>query len=156
MESNRLYHYLFKYVFLIAGLSIMIIPVISFVFPDNVEINGETGSTDSITTFIMGLIGLLLVLVFFVIKDKFAIVELRNQTITIKQNGEERTLNWLEVDSVSQIQFIQPPLYKLKTKESEETIWFNTEPKFVSINGFTSDLSEMGDLIAKKKRELGL
>jgi hypothetical protein len=134
----------------------MIIPVISFVFPNSVEINGETGSTDSFTTIIMGLIGLILVLVFFVIKDKFAIVELRNQTITIKQNGEERTLNWLDVVSVSQIQFIQPPLYKLKTKDSEETIWFNTEPKFVSINGFTSDLSEMGDLIAKKKRELGL
>jgi len=134
----------------------MIVPVISFVFPDSVEINGETGSTDSVTTVIMGLIGLLLVLVFFVIKDKFAIVELRNQTITIKHNGEERTLNWLAVDSVSQIQFIQPPLYKLKTKDSEETIWFNTEPKFVSVNGFTSDLSEMGDLITKKKRELGL
>jgi hypothetical protein len=134
----------------------MIVPVISFVFPDSVEINGETGSTDSFTTIIMGLIGLILVLVFFVIKDKFAIVELRNQTITIKQNGEERTLNWLDVDSVLQIQFIQPPLYKLKTKDSEETIWFNTEPKFVSVNGFTSGLSEMGDLITKKKRELGL
>lgn len=156
MESNRPYHYLFKYLFLVAGLLVMIVPVISFVFPDSVEINGETGSTDSFTTIIMGLIGLILVLVFLAIKDKFAIVELRNQTIKIKQNGEERTLNWLDVDSVSQIQFIQPPLYKLKTKDSDETIWFNTEPKFVSINGFTSDLSEMGDLITKKKRELGL
>ena len=134
----------------------MIVPVISFIFPDSVEINGETGSTDITTTIIMGLIGLLAILIFFVIKDKFAIVELKNQTITIKQNGEERTVNWLDVVSVSQIQFIQPPLYRLQTKDSDETICFNTEPRYVSINGFTSDLSEMGELITKKKRELGL
>ena len=156
MESNRTYHYFFKYAFLVVGLLIAIVPVISFVFPDSVEINGETGSTDLTTTIIMGLLGLIAILVFFVIKDKFAIVELRNQTITIKQDGEERTLNWLDIDSVSQIQFVQPPLYKLKTKDSGETIWFNTEPQYISINGFTSDLSEMGELITKKKRELGL
>jgi hypothetical protein len=156
MESNRTYHYLFKYAFLIVGLLTMIVPVISFVFPESVEINGETGSTDFTTTIIMGLIGLTVLLIFFVIKDKFAVVELGNQTITIKQNGEERTVNWLDVVSVSQIQFVQPPLYILKTKDADETIWFNTEPKYISINGFTSDLSEMGELIAKKKRELGL
>jgi hypothetical protein len=156
MESNRTYHYFFKYAFLVVGILIAIVPVISFVFPDSVEINGETGSTDLTTTIIMGLLGLIAILVFFVIKDKFAIVELRNQTITIKQDGEERTLNWLDIDSVSQIQFVQPPLYKLKTKDSGETIWFNTEPQYISINGFTSDLSEMGELITKKKRELGL
>lgn len=156
MESNRTYHYFFKYAFLVVGLLIAIVPVISFVFPDSVEINGEAGSTDLTTTIIMGLLGLIAILVFFVIKDKFAIVELRNQTITIKQDGEERTLNWLDIDSVSQIQFVQPPLYKLKTKDSGETIWFNTEPQYISINGFTSDLSEMGELITKKKRELGL
>ncbi|MBI3218008.1 MAG: hypothetical protein HYZ44_00700 [Bacteroidetes bacterium] len=156
MESNRAYHYLFKYVFLAVGLLIAIVPVISFVFPDSVEINGETGSADFTTTIIMGLLGLIAILVFFIIKDKFAIVELKDQTITIKQDGVERTLNWLDVDSVSQIQFVQPPLYKLKTKDSDETIWFNTEPQYISINGFTSDLSEMGELIAKKKRELGL
>jgi hypothetical protein len=156
MESNRIYHYFFKHVFLLVGLLIMIVPPISFIFPDSVEINGETGSVDSFTTIIMELIGLIAVVVFFVIKDKFAIVELKNQTITIKQNGEERTVNWLDVVSVSQIQFIQPPLYKLKTKDSVETIWFNTEPKFISVNGFTSDLSKMGELIKKKKRELGL
>jgi hypothetical protein len=156
MESNRTYHYLFKYVFLFVGLLIMIVPVISYFFPDSVEINGETGTTDLTTTAIFGLLGLIAILIFFAIKDKFAIVELKNQTIIIKQNGEERAVNWLDVTSVSQIQFVQPPLYKLKTKDNDETIWFNTEPRFVSVNGFTSDLSEMGDLIKKKKRELGV
>ena len=156
MESNKTYYFLFKYVFLIIGLLIMIGPLISYLYPDSVEINGESGSADSFTVIVMGLLGILAIIVFFAIQGNFAIVELKNHTITIKQNGEERIVNWLDVTSISQIQFIQPPLYKLKTKDSEDTIWFNTEPSYISINGFTSDLSEMGELIAKKKRELGL
>ena len=134
----------------------MIVPLISFVLPESVEINGDTGSTELMTSIIFVFLGLVAILIFFAIKDKFAIVELKNQTVTIKQNGDERTVNWLDVVSISQIQFVQPPLYKLKIKDSEETIWFNTEPKYISINGFTSDISEMGDLIKKKKKELGI
>ena len=156
MESNKTYHYLFKYAFLFVGLLIMIVPIISFVFPDSVEINGETGSTNFTTTMIFVLLGLIALLIFFIIKDKFAIVELKNQTITIKQNGDERIVSWLDVVSVSQIQFVQPPLYKLRTKDNDDTIWFNTEPRYISVNGFTSDLSEMGDLITRKKKELGI
>jgi hypothetical protein len=132
------------------------VPVLSYLFPDSVEINGETGSVDLISTVIFGLFGLIAILVCFAIKDKFAIVELKNQTLIIRQNGVEMIVNWLDVTSISQIQFVQPPLYKLTTKGNDESIWFNTEPKFISINGFTSDLSEMGELIKKKKRELGL
>lgn len=156
MESDRTYHYFFKYLFLVVGLVMMIGPALSFVFPDSVEINGKTGTMDFATAIIFVLLGLLSMLVFLLIKDKFAIVELRSQTLTIKQNREVRTLNWSDVASISQIQFVQPPLYKLKTKDSEEIIWFNTESKYVSFNGFTSDLSEMGELITKKKREFGI
>jgi hypothetical protein len=156
MESNRIYYYFFKYVFLVAGLLIAAVPTISFVFEGRIEINGEVGSIDWTTAVIMLLLGLIAVLVFFLIKDKFAIVVLENQTITIKQNGEERTIDWLDVMSVSQFQFVQPPLYALKTKDSDQTIWFNTEPKYISINGLTSDISAMGKLITKKKMELGL
>ncbi|GAB3008499.1 hypothetical protein GCM10027284_28800 [Cyclobacterium sediminis] len=38
----------------------------------------------------------------------------------------------------------------------EETFWFNTENQFINAGGFTTDLREMGDLIQKKKKELGI
>ena len=55
-----------------------------------------------------------------------------------------------------QFQFVFPPLYKLTIKDNEKTVWFNTEPNYTSIGGYSTDNSEMGNLIKKKKRELSL
>jgi hypothetical protein len=157
MESNRTYHLLFKYGLLIAGLFTMLIPPISFISPDAVVINGETGALTQTTTIIIELIASGLVFVFLMIKNKFAIVELRNQSVTIKHAGwQQRTVNWIDIESVSQIQFIFPPLYSLKPKDSEQTVWFNTKPRYLSVNGHITDISDMGDLIRKKKSEFGL
>lgn len=154
MESNYSYHLLFKYGLLGGGLIVMSVPFLSFVFPKAVELNGETGAMSPIISIVFGIIGAILIVLFFSIKGKFAVVEIGNQTITIKQNGEVKTFQWLEIDSISQFQFIFPPLYSLKIKD--QTIWFNTEPKFVSVGGYTTDKSDMGNLIRKKKRELSL
>jgi hypothetical protein len=109
-----------------------------------------------ISTIIIGLIGFVFILLFVAIKDKFAMVELENQTIKITNNEEEKSVEWYDIDSLKQMQFIFPPLYSLKIKDSDETIWFNTEARYISINGFTIDTSNMGELIKKKKRELGI
>jgi hypothetical protein len=129
----------------------MSVPLISFAFPEAVQLNGETGAMSPLEFIVSGIIGVILIVLFFLIKDKFAVVEIGNQTITIKHNGDVKTFQWLEIESISQFQFIFPPLYSLKIKD--QTIWFNTEPKFISVGG---DTSEMGNLIRKKKRELDI
>ncbi|WP_192347369.1 hypothetical protein [Algoriphagus sp. Y33] len=154
MESNKTYHLLFKYGLLGIGLLVIFVPLLSFVFPSAVELNGEAGVMSPITTSVFGIIGVILIVLFFSIKEKFAVVEVGNQTITIKQNGEEKIFEWLAIDSISQFHFIFPPLYSLKIKD--KTVWFNTEPKYTSVGGYTTDHSEMGNLIRKKKRELGI
>lgn len=154
MQSNNSYHLLFKYSLLGAGLIVMSVPLISFAFPEAVQLNGETGAMSPLTFIVSGIIGVTLIVLFFLTKDKFAVVEIGNQTITIKHNGDVKTFQWLEIESISQFQFIFPPLYSLKIKD--QTIWFNTEPKFISVGGYTTDTSEMGNLIRKKKRELDI
>jgi hypothetical protein len=132
----------------------MSVPLISFAFPEAVQLNGETGAMSPLTFIVSGIIGVTLIVLFFLTKDKFAVVEIGNQTITIKHNGDVKTFQWLEIESISQFQFIFPPLYSLKIKD--QTIWFNTEPKFISVGGYTTENSEMGNLIRKKKRELDI
>jgi hypothetical protein len=92
--------------------------VVSFISPDFVTTtsNGVTEQTDPSDTIIFGLFGILFILIFLAIKDKFAIVELENQTVKIKQRGQERIVNWLEIEQLKQIQFVSPPLYKLKNE----------------------------------------
>ena len=156
MKSNKKYHFVFKFVFLFVGLLTWTIPIFSWIAPKYAKINGEIGSVDFVTTVIIGLVGLVFILLFFTIKDKFAIVELGNQNIKITNGNEEKSVEWLDIESLKQIQFVFPPLYSLKIKDSDETIWFNTEVRYISINGFTIDTSDMGELINKKKRELGI
>lgn len=62
----------------------------------------------------------------------------------------------MEVESLSLFQFFYPPLYKLKVKGDNKVYWFNTENKFIMASRLIKDLSEMGGLIQKKKRELGI
>ena len=156
MESNKTYHYFFKYCLLGISILLIIVAGVSWFVPETMMINGQQGMQDISITLIFGLISILAFLTFLIIKDKFALVELGNQSIKIKYKGQEENIQWIDVEEVKLFRFVSPPLYKLRLKHRDETIWFNTEPNYVSINGFVSDLSEMGDFIEKKKRELGI
>ncbi|WP_157963325.1 hypothetical protein [Algoriphagus litoralis] len=156
MESNKTYHYLFKYCLLGVSILLTLGAILSWFAPESMTVNGQPGTRDSLTTLTFGLIAITALLVFLLIRDKFAIVEMGNQTIKIKHNGQDKTVSWLEIEEVKLIQFVYPPLYKLRTKDSEKTVWFNTESNYISVNGFVTDISDMGDLIKKKKRELGI
>ena len=156
MESNRMYHYLFKYGLLGVSILLAVISIVSWFAPELITVNEEPGTQDISNTSILAVIAVLAFLFFLLIRDRFVIVELGNQSIKIKQSGQEKTVSWLDVEQVKLIPFVYPPLYKLRSKDNPEAVWFNTEPHYIGVNGFVSDLSEMGDLIKKKKRELNI
>ncbi|MGC3946495.1 MAG: hypothetical protein QM762_18555 [Chryseolinea sp.] len=156
MRSNEGYHYFFKYA--LAGFAVLIasFSITSWFDPESITMNGEPGTRDLVLTVVTSLVSVLFFLFFLLIKDKFAIVELSNQSIKIEHLGEEDVIPWRDIEYVKLIQFVSPPLYRLKVKSWDETIWFNTQPHYFEFNGFVSDQSDMADLIKKKKRELGI
>jgi hypothetical protein len=156
MKSNKTYHYFFRYSLLAVSILLTGVAIGFWFSPESIAVNGSPGTQDISTTLIFGLFGVLAFLIFLVIRHKFAIVELGNQAIKIKHRGEEKSVSWLEVEEIKLVQFVSPPLYKLKIKNNDETILFNTEPNYASINGFVTDLSDMGDFVKKKKQELGI
>lgn len=102
------------------------------------------------------MIGIVCFPMFIALKDRFVKVKLGVQTLTIKNGDGEKKLNWMEVESLSLFQFFYPPLYKLKVKGDNKVYWFDMENKFIRVSGLIKDLSEIGDLIQKKKKELGI
>ena len=118
--------------------------------------NGKTGTVDKNILLIFTAIGIAAILIFLVLKNKFFVVELNNQEIKIFENKQEKRFDWSEIEKLNQIQFIYPPLYKIKIKNNDKTILFNTSGRYISISGVTTDISEMGDLIKVKKKELGI
>jgi hypothetical protein len=156
MKSNRGYHYFFKYSLLGGSILLALLAVISGMVPDAVKLEQKPESEDLSSTTIITLVAGLSFLLFLLIRNRFAIVELSNETITIHRKGKTKSISWQDVEQLELLQFVSPPLYTLRTRGSGRTYWFNTEPPRLGMGGFMTDKSEMGKLIEKKKSELGI
>ncbi|SMD42360.1 hypothetical protein SAMN00777080_0907 [Aquiflexum balticum DSM 16537] len=156
MQSNKTYQTIFKFGLLGIGILFLVISVFSWFLPQLIVMNGESIERDFVITMVFIIIGVFQIIIFFLIKNKFVLANMGNQSIVVKNGEWEEIVNWLDVESLYLIQFVYPPLYRIKIKGIEKTFWFNTENHFVNAGGFTTDLSKRGDLIQKKKRELGI
>jgi hypothetical protein len=156
MKSDKLAYRSLKYGLLLFGLLFIAIPTLNAIDPDLATFNGEHKEMDWFSFIIFILVGLLAILVFMMFQDKFAMVEMGNQKLKVSKGSEEIEVNWLDVESVDLLHFVFPPLYKLRIKGHEDYILFATSRSGLSVAGFTKDLSEMGNLINKKKREFGI
>jgi hypothetical protein len=134
----------------------IITSLVSWYLPNLITMNGEQMPQDFFASIVFLLLGFFMIIIFFGISDKFVVVKLGGQSLIVKKGTWEKSINWLDVESLSLIQFVYPPLYRIKIRGIDKTLWFNTENQFISAGGFTSDLSEMGHLIKKKKSELGI
>lgn len=154
MESNSLYTALIKHVFLIPAVIIITFGINGFLAGESIIVNGEEKFLDFFDLLIVFAIGLTFVILWLLIKDRVVNVKLGGQNITIFENGETEIINWMEVQSLKQLIFIEPPLYKLRIKNQSGYYLFVTQPIFLNFGFGIIDGSEMGAFIKKKKREL--
>lgn len=94
------------------------------------------------------LIAILLLVLFFSIKDKLKYVAIGKSKVIIKKNGQEIEYNWLDVETINLNRFYG--LYKLKIK-NEDVVYFTP---YGMTTWLTGDNSDMGVIINKMKREL--
>lgn len=155
MESDKTVYYQFKYLPFFVGLFFFVIVMLMHLYPENSTVDGEPGPPDSWTTAILILSGILICLIPFLYIDKLVLVHLSNQRIEIKDE-EDVAINWQDVESLSMVPLIFPPLYKLRLKNQDGYYLFNTTRWGIHFLGFTWDWSDMGRLIRRKKQELGI
>lgn len=156
MDSSKEAYYGFKYLPLILGALLISFPVFNYISPENATVNGEAVQLEAWLLLVILLCGCLLILVFLYFKDSYVMVEIGKQAIRIKDGKEELLVNWIDVESVSLLHFFFPPLYKLRIRGYDNFFLFTTGRSGFQIAGFTKDLSEAGDLINKRKKELGI
>ncbi|MEM6738120.1 MAG: hypothetical protein AAF620_18840 [Bacteroidota bacterium] len=154
MKSNSLYTQLIKHIFLIPAILAFGIGLKGYLIEDSIVVNGELSKFDLYDLLIAVAIGILMIIFWLLLKNKVVRVKLGGQNVTVYEGGEEEKINWLEIESLNQLIFIQPPLYKLRIKDREGYYLFVTQPFSISFGFGTYDLSEMGSFLKKKKREL--
>lgn len=127
-----------------------------YLFPDSVTVNGEPSSFDIYDYVIIGGISVLAIILQLLFGPHFVNVKLGGQNVTILDYEPEEVINWMNVESISKFWFVFPPLYKLKIKGEQGYYLFTTRPTYISAGFGTVDLSSMGNMIKRKKSELGI
>jgi hypothetical protein len=88
--------------------------------------------------------------IFILLKDKLKFVIIGKSAVIVKVDGKEKEYRWLDVEQINLNRFFG--VYKMKIK-NEDVIYF-TAYGFVS--WLFGDLSDMGEIINKMKRELDI
>lgn len=94
------------------------------------------------------LIAILLLALFFNMKDKLKYVAIGKSKVIIRKDGREIEHNWLDVEAINLNRFLG--LYKLKIK-NEDAVYFTPYGRTTWLTG---DDSDMGVIIYKMKKEL--
>ncbi|MEQ9378585.1 MAG: hypothetical protein RIG68_25580 [Imperialibacter sp.] len=156
MISNYSNTLLFKYIFLVFALMPVLIGVLAYFNPENVTVNGEQADLDIFDYLILGGFGFIFLMLHLLFSPHFVQIQLGGQNITILDDDENRIVNWFDVDSLTKFWFVFPPLYRLRIKDEEGYYLFTTQTAFIDTGVGTIDLSSMGSLIRRKKKELGI
>lgn len=150
-----------KHIFLIPAIISFGVGLEGFLMEDIIVANDEPTRFDLYDLFFAVDIGILMIIFWILIRNKVIAVKFEGQNITICEDGLEEQINWFDIESLSQLIFIQPPLYKLRIKDRKGYYLFVTQP--VVTQSFSTsfgcgmhDMSEMDSLIKKKKQELGI
>ncbi|MGB3588092.1 MAG: hypothetical protein WBA23_16200 [Tunicatimonas sp.] len=97
-----------------------------------------------------------IILFWMTYQDRVVKVRLGSQKISIIYQGREESIAWSEIKYIDQLLFLDIPVYKLKLKNRLGYFLFATQPHYVNFGFGTRDLSEMGALIRKRKKEWGI
>ncbi|MDO1451770.1 hypothetical protein Q0590_36185 [Rhodocytophaga aerolata] len=156
MESSKNAYFTFKYGLLLLGVLFTLFPILCFVSLENITYNGKPGPPPLWDLVEIMLIGLLIIALNLLLQRKLYFASLGGQKVRLQNGKRVVEENWMEVDSVKLIPIVFPPLYKITFKNREGYFLFTSGQFGINLFGFTIDWSDMGSLIKKKKRELGI
>lgn len=100
-------------------------------------------------------LGLVFFYIFLIVNDKVKRVAIGKNKIVIIEGDRNLRFSWPDVKSLKIIPFFN--LYKLKLRGKKKSIYFfpakNIDPAFGLM---ARDTSKMGNIVEKKKKELGI
>ena len=89
-------------------------------------------------------------------QEKVVRVRVSERKIVILKNAQEEEASWSDVESLTQWIVANPPFYRMKVKGKAGHYLFVTQPYFIDSGLGVIDVSDMGDFIRRKKKELGI
>ena len=148
IEASPVKFYLAKFFFLgFALIQWLVAAILLFQF--------DFSNQNFFIALIFVTLGLIFFYVFLVVNDKVKRVAVGKNKIVIIEGDKNSRFSWPEVKSLKIIPFFN--LYKLKLRGKKNPIYFfpakNIDPAFGLM---AKDISKMGSIVEKRKKEFGI
>jgi hypothetical protein len=95
-----------------------------------------------------------LLLIHFLISRKASNVQIFSDAISVESSEDIIEYDLKDVEVLEQIQFFQPPLYRLKIKGAPRTYIFVIHAMYIEFGAFVKDLSDDRNQLEKIKNTL--
>lgn len=147
-QANPIKFYLAKYFFLAFGLlQLTAAAVLAYQF-------GNTPKNASVS-FLLICMGSVLIVTFFFLNGSIKRVAVGKNRIVVIEGGKNLRVEWPQVRSIKLVPIFN--IYKLQLKNRRTPIYFfpskNIEPAYDLL---VADTSKMGEIVSKRKKELGI
>jgi len=98
--------------------------------------------------------GLLTIFYYLTIGKRIVKMRINNNEFEFSIKGEKIIKNWSEVENIKKYWFVAPPIYSVKFENVKRTYFFTTRYWCVVIPFYVFDISEMGNFIKRKKKDI--
>jgi hypothetical protein len=148
VEANPLKFYLAKFFFLAMSL-------VQWVVSATILYRFNFTNKNFFVALVFFTLGLIFFLLFLLISDRIKRVAIGKNKIIVMDGDHNVRFDWPEVKSLKLIPYFN--LYKLKIRGKRNAIYFfpsrNVDPAFGLL---AKDTSRMGEIVQKRKKELGI
>lgn len=151
--STKKYYYFYRYGFLSISLLLLILSIYLIGTGSVISINDIEKEATISNTWPMLLIAVIVGLIHLLVYRKAAYIEINEEKIRIESAGGIFQYNIDNIEKINQIQFLRPPLYRLKLIDPKKSYFFVVYDFYVDFGGFISDLSTKRTLLDEIKEK---
>ncbi len=155
-QSDKFQYYFVKYAFIFFGSLFFVVFIALILTNAEITINVEKENATFQNIFPFFLFPLIFGLIGLYLNKKLKLVKLNDSQFEISDSNYQRISNWEDIEKIKMLRLVAPPMYTVKFLDEDKAHLFVTRNSFISIAVYTWDLSEMGKIIKRKKRQLGI
>lgn len=159
-ESNRLYYFIFRYGFGILSVFLAIFFAAIILTEETISINGEDQVASLSNLGIFMLFIPVITVLHFMVTSKAARVKIHGDEVSIESKDGIQVYKLDSVAKIEQVQFVKPPLYRIRVSTVDKDYLFIINDFYVEFNGVVKDFSQKREsldriktTISRKKNE---
>lgn len=152
-NSSEYYYQAIKFLFPLISVLLTIFGLVLIFLKIDITVGEITEPASFSNLYELFIFSGIILIITLSIRNKIAYVEFRRDKTTITSVNGQHEIDNKNIKSINQIQFVYPPLYLLKIRNSNKSYLFIIYKEYVKFNGFVKDTSIDRDRLDELKNQ---